>query len=182
MTNGGGSETSGFGRWGDYTYTAIDPANGIEFWHVNEYHVPTGNANWATKIGKFNVVGGGGTPTPTPTPAACSWASGPDLPFAGTRLVGVFFPANGKFYVMGGRDVNNIEFTHPFEYDPGSNSWTTKSATYPDNHVNNMACSVLNDSGTDYIYCAGGSKFTGQTTSGHVFRYDPVADSITTVH
>src|SRR2546430_6707512 len=64
---------------------------------------------------------------------------------------------------MGGRDVNNIEFTHPFEYDPGSNSWTTKSATYPDNHVNNMACSVLNDSGTDYIYCAGGSEFTGQT-------------------
>src|SRR5207253_386451 len=114
MTNGGGAETSGFGRWGDYTYTAIDPAN-------------------------------------------------------------------GKFYAMGGRDVNNVEFTHPFEYDPVSNSWTTKSATYPDNHVNNMACSVLNDSGTDYIYCAGGSEFTGQTTSGHVFRYDPVADSITTV-
>src|SRR5205823_5742941 len=123
----------------------------------------------------------GGTPTPTPTPAACSWSAGPDLPSAGTRLVGVFFPANGKFYAMGGRDVNNVEFTHPFEYDPVSNSWTTKSATYPDNHVNNMACSVLNDSGTDYIYCAGGSEFTGQTTSGHVFRYDPVADSITTV-
>ena len=114
-------------------------------------------------------------------PTPCLWSSGPDLPFAGTRFVGVFFPANGKFYAMGGRDVNNIEFTHPFEYDPGSNSWTTKSATYPDNHVNNMACSVLNDSGTDYIYCAGGSEFTGQTTSGHVFRYDPVADSITTV-
>src|SRR6266576_518570 len=181
MTNGGGAETSGFGRWGDYTYTAIDPSNGMDFWHVNEYHVSTGNANWATKIGKFNIVGGGGTPTPTPTPAACSWSAGPDLPSAGTRLVGVFFPANGKFYAMGGRDVNNVEFTHPFEYDPVSNSWTTKSATYPDNHVNNMACSVLNDSGTDYIYCAGGSEFTGQTTSGHVFRYDPVADSITTV-
>ena len=68
-----------------------------------------------------------------------------------------------------------------FEYDPGSNSWTTKSATYPDNHANNMACSVLNDSGTDYIYCAGGSEFAGQTTSGHVFRYDPIADSITSV-
>ena len=114
-------------------------------------------------------------------PTPCLWSSGPDLPFAGTRFVGVFFPANGKFYAMGGRDVNNVEFTHPFEYDPGSNSWTTKSATYPDNHVNNMACSVLNDSGTDYIYCAGGSEFAGQTTSGHVFRYDPVADSITSV-
>ncbi len=129
-----------------------------------------GNPN-ADFSGSYTVEG-------TPT---CLWSAGPDLPFAGTRLVGVFFPVNGKFYAMGGRDVNNVEFTHPFEYDPGSNSWTTKSATYPDNHVNNMACSVLNDSGTDYIYCAGGSEFAGQTTSGHVFRYDPIADSITSV-
>ena len=114
-------------------------------------------------------------------PAPCSWAPGPDLPSPDTRAVGVFFPANGKFYVMGGRDANNVELTNPFEYDPVTNSWTTKSATYPDNHVNNMACSVLNDSGTDYIYCAGGSEFAGQTTSGHVFRYDPIADSITSV-
>src|SRR5437870_10794362 len=181
MTNGGGAETSGFGRWGDYTYTAIDPSNGMDFWHVNEYHVSTGNANWATKIGKFNFVGGGGTPTPTPTPAACNWSAGPDLPSAGTRLVGVFFPANGKFYAMGGRDVNNVEFTHPFEYDPSSNSWTTKSATYPDNHVNNMACGVLNDSGTDYIYCAGGSQVTVVGTFDRVFRYDPVTDVISAV-
>ena len=46
---------------------------------------------------------------------------------------------------MGGRssDPAGRDFTHPFEYDPGDNSWTTKSATYPDNQVNNMACGVL---------------------------------------
>ena len=82
---------------------------------------------------------------------------------------------------MGGRDENNVELTNPFEYDPGTNSWTTKSAIYPDAFTNNMACGVLNDSGTDYIYCAGGSNFATQTASGRVFRYDPVADSITTV-
>ena len=120
--------------------------------------------------GVVNVSGG-----------ACSWAAGPDMPQAGTRSVGVFFPANGKFYVMGGRDVNNVEFLNPFEYDPGTNSWTTKSATYPDGFTNNMACSVLNDSGTDFIYCVGGSNFATQTTAGRVFRYDPVADSITSV-
>ena len=61
---------------------------------------------------------------------------------------------------MGGRDVRHSggEFTNPFEYDPVTNTWTTKSATYPDNQVNNMACGVLNDSGTDYIYCVGGSQ------------------------
>ena len=68
------------------------------------------------------------------------------MPSPGTRMAGVFFPANGKFYAMGGRmsDTAGSEFTHPLEYDPGTNSWTTKSATYPDNHVNNMACGVLN--------------------------------------
>jgi len=121
------------------------------------------------------------TPTPTGTPSSCSWAAGPDQPQAATRSVGVFFPANGKFYVMGGRDVNNIELTNPFEYDPAANSWTTKSATYPDANTNNMACGVLNDSGTDYIYCVGGSNFAAQTVTGRVFRYDPIADSITTV-
>src|SRR6266542_6065307 len=79
--------------------------------------------------------------------APSGWSAGPDLnpPNGGVRLVGVYFQANGKFYGMGGRssDAAGSEFTHPFEYDPGTNSWATKSATYPDTHVNNMACGVL---------------------------------------
>jgi hypothetical protein len=177
MFDGVGSQSAN--RWGDYSMTTIDPSDGMTFWHANEYY----SGGWATRIGKFNFQGGGGSPTPTPTatPSTCSWGAGPDMPMAGTRSVGVFFPANGKFYVMGGRDVNNIEFTNPFEYNPGSNSWTTKAATYPDGFTNNMGCSVLNDSGTDYIYCVGGSNFASQTTIDRVFRYDPVADAITVV-
>src|SRR5207247_10451648 len=30
-------------------------------------------------------------------PTPCLWSSGPDLPFASTRFVGVFFPAVGHF-------------------------------------------------------------------------------------
>ena len=107
------------------------------------------------------------------------WSAGPNLPFPGVRFAGVYFPANGKFYAMGGRDDANVEFTHPFEYNPVTNSWTTKSATYPDANTNNMACSVLTDSGTPYIYCVGGSNFVSQLGTGRVLRYDPVADVIT---
>jgi hypothetical protein len=67
MTNGGGAQTHPAGRWGDYTYTSIDPSDGMTFWHVNEYYTATSSASWATRIGKFDFVGGGGTPTPTPT-------------------------------------------------------------------------------------------------------------------
>jgi len=183
MFTGAGSQTDTNGRWGDYSYTAVDPADGMTFWTVGEYYANTSAFNWHTRIGKFDFVGGGGTPTPTPTPAACSWSAGPDMPSVGTRLAGVFFPGNGKFYGMGGRssDTAGNEFTHPFEYDPGTNAWTTKSATYPDIQVNNIACGVLNESGTDYIYCVGGSDVASQTTTGRVFRYDPVTDTLSTI-
>ena len=60
-------------------------------------------------------------PTPTCTP---DWSPDADLPSTGVGLVGVYFQANGKFYGMGGRssDTAGNEFTHPFEYDPNSNS------------------------------------------------------------
>src|SRR6266545_3428755 len=173
-------------RWGDYTMTTIDPSDGMSFWHVNEY---AQSSNWHTRIGKFDFVGGGGTPTPTPTatptatPGGCSWSAGAPLPTQGVRQVGVYFPDNGKFYSMGGRSSDNAgsDFTNPFEYDPIANTWTTKSATYPDTHVNNMACGVLNDAGTDYIYCVGGSQVTIVGTFDRVFRYDPVTDVISPV-
>ena len=189
MFDGTGSQTSG-PRWGDYSYLAIDPSDNMSFWHVNEY-LATNGANWHQRIGKFNFVGGGpsptpsGTPsaTPTATPGSCTWSAGPDMPTTAVRAVGVYFPANGKFYAMGGRADDNVgsELTHPLEYDPGTNSWTTKAATYADDHVDNMACGVLTDAGTPYIYCAGGSAVTIPDISDRVFRYDPVVDVISPV-
>ena len=184
LFTGAGSQTDTNGRWGDYSMTTIDPANGTDFWTVGEYYATTSSFNWHTRIGKFNFGGGGITPTPTPTASpTCTpgWSPGPNLPSPGVRFVGVFFPANGKFYAMGGRDASDVEFPSPFEYDPATNSWTTKSATYPDTFTNNMACGVLTDSGTPYIYCAAGSNFVSQTGTGRVFRYDPIADAIITV-
>src|SRR5439155_8105363 len=87
-------------------------------------------------------------------PCTPGWSAGGNLPSVGVRSVGVFFPAIGKFYALGGRSSDSVgsDFTHPFDYDPVPNTWTTNSVTYTDNQVNNMACSVLNVSGTDYIY------------------------------
>jgi hypothetical protein len=62
--SGTGSQTDTFGRWGDYTYTAIDPADGMTFWHVGEYYATTSSFNWHTRIGSFQFAAG---PTPTPT-------------------------------------------------------------------------------------------------------------------
>jgi plastocyanin len=122
-------------------------------------------------VGVINVTG---------SCAPSGWSAGADLPSTGVRIVGVYFQANGKLYGMGGRldDNPGSDFTNPFEYDPAANSWTIKSATYPDNQVNNMACGVLAEGGTPFIYCVGGSAAGQATATARVFRYDPVADSI----
>jgi hypothetical protein len=105
------------------------------------------------------------------------------MPSTGVRMVGVYFPANGKFYAVGGRSMDGVgnDFMHPFEYDPSANSWAIKSAIYPDNQVSDMACGVLSDSGTDYIYCVGGSAGGQTTATARVFRYNPVTDTIESI-
>ena len=106
------------------------------------------------------------------------------MPSTAVRTVGVYFYPNFKFYVMGGRSMDGVgnDLTHPFEFTPGTiNTWSIKSATYPDNQVSNMACGVLTDSGTNYIYCVGGSAGGQSTATDRVFRYNAVTDTIETI-
>jgi plastocyanin len=150
-----------------YTHTFGEP--GVYSYHCAAHCV----------IGMTGVVNVSGGCAPS------GWSAGPDMPSVAVRSVGVYFQANGKFYAMGGRfsasDAPLGNFTNPFEYDPATNAWTTKSATYPDTEVNNMACGVLVDSGTPYIYCVGGSASGATTATDRVFRYDPVTDTITPI-
>jgi len=110
------------------------------------------------------------------------WHTGPNMPSTAVRTVGVLF-TDGNFYVMGGRSMDGVgnDFTHPFEFNVGTNSWSIKSATYPDNQVSDMACGILNDSGTNYIYCVGGSAGGQTTATDRVFRYNPITDTIETI-
>ncbi len=122
------------------------------------------------------------TPTPTATAAGCSWAAGPDMPSPLVRAVGVYFP-DGNFYTMGGRtaDTAGSDFQHVLQYNPGTNAWTQKGVTLPDNTMNNMACGVLTVSGTSYIYCVGGSAAGQTTATARVFFYNPISDTVTTL-
>lgn len=120
-------------------------------------------------------VSGGCTPS--------GWSAGPDLPTVLVRAVGVYFPADGNFYTMGGRtaDTAGSDFQHVLRYSPASNTWTQTAVTLPDNTMNNMACGVLAVSGTPYIYCVGGSAAGQTTATARVFRYNPVADTVETL-
>ncbi len=128
-------------------------------------------------IGMTGVVNVSGGCTPS------GWSAGPSLPTVLIRAVGVYFPADGNFYTVGGRtsDLAGSDFQHVLRYSPTSNTWTQMGVTLPDNFMNNMACGVLAVSGTPSIYCVGGSFATGTTATPRVFSYNPVTDTSTTL-
>jgi hypothetical protein len=111
---------------------------------------------------------------------APQWSSGANFPTTMVRGAGVWFPANGRFYVVGGRtsDLAASDLLTAAEYNPGTNAWTIKAATLPDNQNNNMVGAVMTEGGTPYIYCIGGSAAGAVTSTPAVRRYDPIADVI----
>lgn len=52
---GGGSQTSTFNRWGDYSAMSVDPANHCTFWYTNEFYASNSATAWQTKVGNFTV-------------------------------------------------------------------------------------------------------------------------------
>src|SRR5438067_1989603 len=116
-------------------------------------------------------------------PCTPGWSAGGAFPSVSVRNVGVFFPSDGNFYAIGGRssDLAGSDFTHPFKYNTATNTWSTQAATFPDNQVNNMACGILTDAGTPYIYCVGGSAAGATSSTDRVFRYNPITDTINTI-
>jgi hypothetical protein len=56
---------TGDNRWGDYSNTAVDPANDLDLWTLQEY--ASFSDSWGTWWGKI-ALAASPTPTPTPTP------------------------------------------------------------------------------------------------------------------
>jgi len=54
--------------------------------------------------------------------APSGWSAGPNLPTVLVRAVGVWFPADGNFYSMGGRTADTVgsDFQHVLRYTPSS--------------------------------------------------------------
>ncbi len=50
---GGGSQTSSYQRWGDYSMMSVDPVADSVFWYTQEYYTATSDQNWKTRIGSF---------------------------------------------------------------------------------------------------------------------------------
>lgn len=52
---GGGVQTSGSNRWGDYSAMSVDPGDDCTFWYTSEYYASTSSRTWSTRIGTFKL-------------------------------------------------------------------------------------------------------------------------------
>ncbi len=50
---GGGRQTDGAGRWGDYSSMSVDPVDECTFWASVEYQLTTANRNWSNRVCSF---------------------------------------------------------------------------------------------------------------------------------
>jgi hypothetical protein len=55
LIDGGGSQQSTRGRWGDYSSMNIDPSDDCTFWYTNEYYETSSDRGWKTRIGSFTM-------------------------------------------------------------------------------------------------------------------------------
>ena len=111
------------------------------------------------------------------------WQNQAPIPTPIIRGWGQYFPGNGNFYILGGRqsDTAGSDYLNPHEYNPTTNTWTTKPSVWPNNQVNNMVGGILNIGGTNVIVTVGGSAAGATTATDTVKTYDPVTDTITTL-
>ena len=128
----------------------------------------------------------GAAPRSPGAPAICNplsgtWASIAANSTTVVRNVGVWFPANGKFYSLGGRtaDGTGNDIVNPREYDPVADTWTTKTAAFGDLQVDNMVAGIVDFGSGPLIVIVGGSAGGQTVATAEVRTYDPVADTLT---
>lgn len=104
--------------------------------------------------------------------ATNAWSFVAPLPSRVEAAAGVFL--NNKFYVMGGDDFT-VGLDTNYIYDVGAGTWST-GAPLPEARTNVYATTV-----GGFIYLFGGVTGDFTTARDNILRYDPVANSWTTL-
>lgn len=105
--------------------------------------------------------------------AAGAWSTEPSLPVA-VQEVSVA-AVDGRVYVFGG-SVNQARVNTVYAFDPSPATWATR-APYPGTARDHMGVAVVNG----LVYLVGGVTAWPTPSVSTVNRYDPVANSWTTV-
>jgi hypothetical protein len=131
---GGGSQTGGLSRWGDYSAMRIDPSDDCTFWYTNEYIPNNGSFNWRTRIAsfKFNSCNGQNF-TIAATPSSSSVNAGNSATYTVSTTALNSYSGNVTLSATGLPAGASASFVPPSINGTGSSSLTvaTSAATTP---------------------------------------------------
>jgi hypothetical protein len=152
IVNGGGSQSTSLGRWGDYSSMSVDPTDDCTFWYTQEYYPSDSYSGWHTRIGSFTLADCG----PVDTPPSVTLIAPPDgATVSGSvdvTLAATASDDNGveqvEFFVDGyfiGTAIN--------EGDGWSLTWTGETTSYSDGShtVTAEAMDTIGQTGSDSI-------------------------------
>ncbi len=89
-------------RWGDYSYTSIDPNDDMTLWTIQEYASNVGTSNWGTWVASMMAPAPALMPVPPPAPTFCAGTFGNMLTLNG-----------GNFYDPGPGFANRLMVMFP---------------------------------------------------------------------
>lgn len=108
-------------------------------------------------------------------PVTDTWMQKSDIPDFIGRDMSVAGSVNNKGYVGLGCNVQqNINRQSFWEYDPSTDTWTSKS-NFPSIYTTDAGSFVLNSE----LYVVGGVRFNPVGLSGQFYKYEPVTDTWT---
>jgi hypothetical protein len=134
LLEGGGSQTGGLSRWGDYTALRIDPSDDCTFWYSNEYLPSSGSFNWNTFIGSFKFSGCPAGPdfSISASPASQTVLQGAGTSYAVTTTASAGFTGTVTLTASGLPAGATASFNPPSITSSGSSTMTvTTSSTTP---------------------------------------------------
>ena len=131
---GGGSQTGGLSRWGDYSTMAIDPVDDCTFWYTSEFLKANGSFNWSTRVGSFKFSSCSTDPDPDPnftlaaTPASRTIIAGANTTFDVSVAALNGYTGDGAFSVTG-LPANSSGSFSPASYSGGNGASTLTITT-----------------------------------------------------
>src|SRR5215472_6490166 len=130
ITNGGGSQTGGLNRWGDYSSMSVDPVDDCTMWYTTEYEKVSGSFNWSTTIANFKFSTCGNPDfSVSATPASQSVTQGNSTSYTVTVTPTGGFTGTVNFSVSGLPANATASFNPTSVTGSGSSTMTVTTAS-----------------------------------------------------
>jgi hypothetical protein len=163
VITGGGVQTGGLSRWGDYSAMTVDPVDDCTFWFTSEYIPANGSFNWKTRVASFKFANCGVSNYTIGGSVSGLTSSGLVMAVtAGSQTVSV--SAGASSYVFPTAEPTGTAYTVSVQTQPTGQTCTVSN---PSGTVGASNVTNANVSCTTNVYTIGGSV-SGLTSSGLV--------------